>query len=299
MAQPPAEIADLLSAFECGRTCATVALVQRDLLDCAARYPELFPGRPFDAAFFGTITMANTFCAPWHSAEELRVLNRITLWNFGVDRLIDYVAATADEVADIIARCLAVVPDGAAPVGDPLAAFLVEIRDELAAAPAYPYLAQVWHEELRRMLASMAREWRRKDTLLATPDADPPTLDAYLDDAEMGFSMVYVAHWIRTADVTAPAEADLPLAAGRAVQRVIRLLNDLGSYHRDASTGDANALKLADRTVVEQRIAAEIAHSERLLGALTRQHPGLAHFLDRHIRFNSGFYRVTDYQGEL
>jgi Terpene synthase family 2, C-terminal metal binding len=299
MAQPPAKIAALLSAAEAGRTCAAAALGQRDLLGCAARYPELFPAKPFDAAFFSTITLANTFCAPWHSAEELRIANRITLWIFGLDRLIDYVARTPDEVADLVTRCLAVSLGGQAEPGDPVAAFLVEVRDELSVAPAYERMADIWRDELRRMLESMAREWGVKAARLADPRAALPSLDAYLDDAEFGFSLVYVAHWIRTADPATPADIDRLRAAGWAVQRVIRLLNDLGTYHRDLGTGDLNALGLADRPAVEQRLAVEIARSEELLAVLTPVHPGLALFLDRHIRFNSGFYRVTDYQGEL
>ena len=50
MAQPSVKIIDLLSAAECGATCAVAGLAQRDLLRCAAGYPDLFPGRPFDPA---------------------------------------------------------------------------------------------------------------------------------------------------------------------------------------------------------------------------------------------------------
>ena len=84
-----------------------------------------------------------------------------------------------------------------------------------------------------------------------------------------------------------------------AVERVIRLLNYLGTHHRDAATGDLNALLLADRSVVAARIAAETAHSRALLAAQAPQYRPLARYLGRQIDFNVGFYRVTDYQGEL
>jgi hypothetical protein len=299
MAQPPTEIAALVSAAESGRTCATAALMHRDLIGCAARYPELFPTKPFDAAFFSAISLAHAFCAPWHSEPELRIANRLTLWNFGLDRLIDDVAATANEVASTVAGCMAIAEEDPAPARDPLAAFLVEIRDDLAAAPAYQQLGDVWRHELRLVLKSMAREWEWKAARLADPEAALPTLDAYLDNAQFGFSMIYVTHWICTTDLAALADVEDLHAAGCAVERVIRLLNDLGTYHRDLSTGDLSALKLADRLVVQQRVAVEIARSKELLAPLTPVHPGLALFLDRHIRFSSGFYHVTDYQGEL
>ncbi len=290
---PPSEIAALLSAPESGSTCAAAGLAQRDLARCAARYPELFPARPFDPAFFSTITLANTFCAPWHTAAELRVANRITLWIFALDRLIDAVATSRAEVDDLVRRCLAVAGGEPAPAGDPLTAFLVEVRDELVAAPAYPALRAVWLDEVRRMLVTMAREWDWKGAPL------PPSLDDYLDNAEFGFALVYVSHWIRTTPAGEVTDVAALRAAGWAVQRVIRLLNDLGTYHRDLRTGDLNALKLADRAEVDARIARETEASEALLAPLRATHPGLALFLARHIGFNTGFYRVTDYQGEL
>jgi hypothetical protein len=270
-------------------------LAQRDLLTCAAAYPALFPARPFDPAFFSTITLANAFCAPWLPAERLRLTNRITLWVFALDRLIDHVATRPAEVEDIVRRCLA---DQPAP-GDPLAGFLAEIRAEMAGAPAFPVLGEVWADELRRMLDGMAREWQWKAARLADPDHPLPTLDAYLDNAEFGFSLVYVSHWLATTEPGQLNDIAELRTAGQAVQRVIRLLNDLGTYHREQQTGDLNALLLADRATIGERIVVETARSRELLARLKPAHPRLAGFLGRHLDFNAGFYRVTDYQGEL
>ncbi len=291
MAQPSIEIADLLSATECGATCAVAGLTQRDLLRCAAAYPDLFPARPFDPAFFSTIASANAFCAPWLSADRLRITNRITLWVFGLDRLIDHVSTTPAEVDDIVRRCLSAA--AGTPSGDPLTGFLAEVRAELAGTPSFAALHDVWYDELRRMLAAMAREWRWRMT------GRLPTLDSYLDNAEFGFSVVYVSHWIATTEPEDISDTAQLRAAGQAVQRVIRLLNDLGTYQREMQTGDLNALRLADRQTVEERIAIEAAHSRTLLAPLTPVHPRLVLFLRRQIDFNTGFYRITDYQGEL
>src|SRR5437867_3645864 len=122
---------------------------------CAAGYPDLFPGRPFDPAFFSTITLANAFCAPWLSAERLRITNRITLWVFGLDRLVDHVTTDPAEIDDIVRRCLATAR-GETASDDPLSGFLAEIRADLAAAPSFPALRDVWYDEMRRMLTAMA-----------------------------------------------------------------------------------------------------------------------------------------------
>jgi len=289
MAQPSTEIAELLSAAECGSTCAVAGLAHRDLLSRAAAYPTLFPARPFDPAFFSTITMANAFCAPWLPAGQLRLTNRITLWVFALDRLIDHVATEPAEVEDIVRRCLAEHPVP----GDPLTGFLAEIRTELAGAAAYPVLGGIWTDELRRMLDAMAREWAWKSA------GRLPTLDAYLDNAEFGFSLVYVSHWLATTDPGQVGDIPALRTAGQAIQRVIRLLNDLGTYRRERQTGDLNALLLADRATIGERIVAETARRRELLAPLKPAHPRLTGFLERHIDFNAGFYRVTDYQGEL
>ncbi len=53
------------AAAEQGRICALAAKGQRDLAGVAASHPDLFPGRPFDAALFSTVAMTVAFSAPW------------------------------------------------------------------------------------------------------------------------------------------------------------------------------------------------------------------------------------------
>lgn len=295
-----AAAAAALSAQDSGRVCAVAGQVQRDLQRCAAGYAELFPTPPFDPAFFSTIALANTFCAPWLCAEEQRLTNRITLWVFALDRLIDHVATDASTVDAIVRGCTAVAHGGAPAAGDPLTALLAEIRDELATAPAYGPLGAVWRDELARVVTTMAREWAWKVAHAGDPGAALPTLDEYLDNAEFGYALVFVTHWIWTAGTRPIRDIDELRAAGWAVQRVIRLLNDLGTYHRDLRWGDLNALLVEpDRARVEQRLAAMTEQCREVLGPLADgEHRPLALFLARHIDFNTGFYRVTDYQAE-
>jgi hypothetical protein len=297
MAQATETNGDLITIGEVGGICATAASGQRDLLGCAARYPDLFPVRPFDAAFISSIAMANTVCGAGLTATQLRMANRITMWIFGVDRLMDHVATSLAEIDEVVARCEAVVNGSSPPDTDSLACFLVEIRDELAQRPAWPVLGPVWREELRRMLASMRRDWTWTAARKADPTAPMPGLDEYLDQAEFGFQLVFVSHW--AANSGGRVDDVGPLThAGRMVQRVVRILNDLGTVERDLDWGDINALLLgAPRSEILHRLAGLIEQCDGLIDGLRGAHPALSRYLGRMIQFNVGFYGAGDYWG--
>jgi hypothetical protein len=313
--KPATDFTGTLPAAECGRICAGAGEAQRDLQEHAATYGELFPSNPFDAALFSTVALANAFCAPWMTAHELRIANRASLWAFALDWLIDYLATSREDVDDAVRRCLAVA-DGAPPAGDDqLARFLADIRTELAGAPAFEVLRPIWREELRLMLEAMAREWDWQASRASGGNA-LPTFEEYLANADnICFSFVFVSHWILTEDAARlvpdgrPGIFDGPppvalvdevRAAGREVQKVIRLLNDLGTYQRDVSWGDLNPLMLGvSRDEVTRHISVLVERCQELLDPLRAAHPRLADFLDRYIGFNTGFYRLTDYWGKL
>jgi hypothetical protein len=289
-----------VSALVSGAVCAAAGEGQRDLQECAARYAGPFASKPFDSALFSTVALANSFCAPWLTSTQLRIANRASLWAFGVDWVIDYLAASRDEVDDVVARCLAIA-DGAAATDDPLTQFLADIRDDLRAAPAFSALEHIWRGELRLMLEAMAREWTWQAARTAGDEDALPSFEEYLANADnICFSFVFVSHWIVNSQPPPLSHTREVRQAGRCVQQVIRLLNDLGTYHRDVSWGDLNPLMLGvDHTDVSQRITGLTEESERLLAPLARTHPQLAIFLRRYIQFNTGFYRITDYWGAL
>jgi hypothetical protein len=294
------DVTGALPAIECGRISAGAGEAQRDLQDRASAYPELFPSNPFDPALFSTVALANAFCAPWLTARELRIANRASLWAFALDWLIDYLATSRAEVDDIVGRCIAVA-NGAPPTDDDhLGRFLAELRADLAAAPAFELLRPIWIEELRLMLEAMAREWDWQATRAGGGTA-LPTFEEYLDNSDnICFSFVFVSHWILNSPPPPVAGVAHVRAAGREVQRVIRLLNDLGTYQRDVNWGDLNPLMLdVTREDVERRIAVLVGQCRELLRPVRADHPRLAEFLDRYIGFNAGFYRLTDYWGTL
>ncbi|MEU7452539.1 terpene synthase family protein [Streptosporangium roseum] len=261
----------------------------------AEAYPGLFSAKPFDAALYSTLSLAMAFSGPWFTAEQLRMANKVSLWAFGLDWLVDYVAASRQEVEEIARRC-ADVASGAPPVpGDDLTRMLAGIRDELASSPAFPELGPVWLDELRRMLDGMLVEWRWKS------DKTRPSFEEYLGNADnLGFSFVFAAHWIHVTGHGPVADVDRVREAGRAVQRVIRLLNDLGTYERDVAWGDLNALMLAGgRDGVERRLAGLVARSRELIAPLRAAQPELAGYMERQMDFCAGFYQVGDYWGTL
>ncbi|MFI7023369.1 terpene synthase family protein [Micromonospora sp. NPDC049900] len=283
----------MTDSAEQGRICARAAKGQRDLTAVAAAYPELFPPRPFDATLFGDVAMAIAFCAPWCDLDRLRAAHRAVLWGFAVDRLIDHEARSRDEIDRLAVRCLAVV-DGATPQeGDQLGALLAELRDELATVPAFAAHRERWREETRKVLDAMAREWDWQQS----PDTRPGFAE-YLDNAaSLACTVVNVVHWIHGDDPATLAHLDALLAASDQVQRILRLVDDLGTYERDLRRGDLNALLLVSRAEVEKRIAVLVAEAREQLATLRVDCPVAVDHLARQIGFSSGFHRSTDFWG--
>ena len=298
----PSTADEIPLATQFGGICASAARGQRDLRECAAAYDGMFPSSLFDSTFFSTLALANTFSAPWLEVDELRITNRVALWNFGVDSMVDDVATSPIEAETIARQCLAVA-DGAEPLaGEPASEFLADIRDEMASAPAFPALQATWREELRRMLVAMLREREWRTACEADVDSPRPTLKEYLHAAtdSVGFSFVFVTHWIATSRPEEIERAEAVVAAGRKVERLLRLLNDLATVDRDRASGDLNLLMLgATRADVTQSIDAIVDHRHVLLQPVWACHPRLATFLERQIGFNVGLYRLVDYRGAL
>ncbi|MEW2385062.1 terpene synthase family protein [Micromonospora sp. NPDC047707] len=276
---------------EQGRICALATRGTRDLQEVTAAHPELFADATFDPALLGSVATAIAFTAPGYDAARLRTTTRTLLWVFAADWQVDYRARSADDVRRIVTDCLAVADGATPPPGRHLARLLAEIRDDLAAVPAFSRRAGVWRDELARMLAAVEREWHWKN------DRSLPTFQEYLDNADnLACSFVNATHWLATGDDGCLRHLDELLAAGRGVQRVLRLVNDLATYRRDVRWGDLNALMLVpDPAEVRQRLAALTDRTEQELGRLPD--PDQADYLRRQIAYTSGFYQVSDFWG--
>lgn len=291
----------LPEALKCGTICAVAGQSQREMREWAEQYPGLYGADVFDPALFSTLSLAAAFSGPGLAVSDLRMANRVCLWCFGLDWLIDYAAGSGEELSGIVRRCAAVADGAPAGNGDELTHFLADIRDELAKAPAFPGMHAVWRDELQRMLDAMAREWAWK-TQRGNGVMDRPDFEEYLDNADnLGFSFVFASHWIFTSDapVDGGSAAQVRIVS-HAVQRVIRLLNDFGSYERDLAWGDLNGLMLdLDRVTVANRVVEETARARKLAAELRAVPKLAAHadYMERQMDFCAGFYGVTDYWG--
>lgn len=298
MAPDVRAVDELREAAEHGRICALAAQGQRDLQRCLAAHPDLFAAGPFDAALASTVALAIAFSAPDCDAAELRLTNRAVLWGFALDWQVDHLAASAADVDQLVRGQLAVAAGVPAAADDPLGRFLANLRADLAAVPAFGTLGGQWREAVRRTLEAMRREWHwrtaGRDELLPLP-----SLADYLANADnLACTVVNVAHWISVGGADAPDRLDRLVGASDAVQRALRLVNDLATYERDLRWGDLNAIMLVgDRAVVERELAGLLARATELLDELRADCPREAAYLTRQLGYTSGFYRSTDFWG--
>ncbi|MFC7548632.1 terpene synthase family protein [Plantactinospora sp. GCM10030261] len=288
-------------ALERGRICALAVRGQRELAAYAATLPGLFPTGPFDPALFGAVAQAIAFGDPDCPPDRLRFANRCVLWGFAVDWQVDYVAATRNEIDALRARSLAVA-DGAEPEpGDDLSRLLADLRDELAAVPTFPAARASWRAELRKVLDAMGREWDWRAAAGGPVTGDPPvSLADYLANADnLACTIVNVSHWIRGGDAALVPQLPELVEASGAVQRALRLINDLATYERDLRWGDLNAIALVeDRSVVERVLAELVTECRVRLSKLRVTRPAEADYLSRQLGFSGGFYRLSDFWGE-
>jgi hypothetical protein len=281
---------ELRAAMEYGQLGAVAGLAQRRLRRHAEQYGDLFGSTDFDDTFFSSLAMVGTYCAPDVPAEQAALAHRAGLWIFGLDRLIDSVSGTRAQVDGVVAACLAAARGE--PGATEVSRFLADLRGDLAGAPSFGVLGPVWEDQVARTLRAMAREWDWRGQ--GTPVV---TLDEYLDNVDsVGFGVVYLAHWIATERRRRPTDVAALVVAGRRVTELLRLVNDLGTHRREQGLGDVNALSLGFSVpALTDRIELLVEQCQQAMAPLRRRHPGLTRYLDRHVGFNLGFYRSTDY----
>jgi Terpene synthase family 2, C-terminal metal binding len=283
-------------ATEFGRVGAIAAGGQRDLARIAAEYPDLFPPRPFDPAMLGAIALASAYCAPWLKKSRMRMVSIASLWLFGLDLRAERIPPAA--VDDLAGHCLAVADGGDPRPGDGITGLLALLRTELErGAPAFAARRPVWRDALRRTLSAIAREqgWtvRRNKGVLPSPDE-------YLDNAaSTGFSVVFTTLWLtETASTGSTLGPDLS-AAVRAAERLLRLVNDLGSYERELASDDLNVLMLGmTRSQLDTHIEESTHDFLALVRPVRRDRPRLATYVERQVGYAMGLYGIGDFWGE-
>ncbi|WP_021593201.1 terpene synthase family protein [Actinomadura welshii] len=284
-----------------GAVLAQAVRAARDLAACAEAYPDVFAVKPIDGTLFTAVACANAFGSPELSAARLRIANRTSLWIFGLDWLVDHVATTREEIDDLNRRCLAVADGGDPAAGDGLARFLADIRDEVAASPAFAGLRDDWRGQLVRLLEAGAREVEWKASASSGDRSALPSFEDYLDNADnYGSAWVNISHWIVNGDAATLANADRLQVISREVQKILRLLNDLATLERDKAWNDLNAQLLgADADTLTARIEEIVRRCNTLLEPLRGECPAAVDYLERQIGYSTGFYGTSDYWGSL
>ncbi|MCT9933261.1 terpene synthase family protein [Planotetraspora sp. A-T 1434] len=276
-----------------GRICGISLQCWQDVQRIAAKYPQLFPAKPFDPGFFAMLSLVNAFCSPEGTADQIRSVTRVCLWVYAADWQVDYVAKSRDEVEGIARECLSIGFGSDAP----LVRFLAEIYDDLATVPEFGPIEPIWRRQLEKFLTAMVKEWEWRS---AGPEA-LPTFEEYLENSDsVGASFVNISHWIFTRDSRTLGHLDELMAVGITVQRALRLLNDFAGYERELAWGDINALLLdLSPAEVRERLDVLIKNCLALVQSLKGLCPDAASYLERQIGFNAGFYGVADYWGQL
>ncbi|MFV2018395.1 terpene synthase family protein [Micromonospora sp. LOL_023] len=289
---------NLQVAAEHGRICAIATTGQRDLAEYTSAYPELFPVKPFDPAFFAAVSLASAFSAPWCTPEQLRLTNRAAVWVRALRWSVHHRAGSEADVEILIDRCRAVAHGVPAGEHDELGRFLADLLAQLLPTPGFAARRDGWRAELERTLNAIGREWRWMSADRARPGASRPTLREYLDNADsLGSTFVHLTHWLRLGDSSALAHLNELITVSREAQRVLRLVDDLTSASRGSGRGDFDALLTADRSRVEEQVGHLVDRCRELLRPLEVRCPNQASYLARQLGFNSGFHRIADFWG--
>jgi hypothetical protein len=294
--QPPGARSVASSAEGHGMLCASAIACLRHIEDYPTRYWRLFPPEGFPSTVFSATAMVTAFTSPGTPPAQLRVAVRSAIWVFAADWLVDHVAQSTQDIRMLAEDCLdAVAPAPSTQGRSDLAQLLREqVYDEIATASAFPAVQDLWRTELRRYWASCQHEWEwgRLGRGAAA------TLDDYLADTDnFGSMVVNLSHWITQIPAHRTDCIPLLLDVSRIVQRILRLLNDLATHHREHGTGDVNAILLGfTPSEVNDRITTLIDEFDTAVAVHDSCCPEQAQYLRRQTHWCRGFYSATDFR---
>jgi transposase len=278
-----------LSSVICARTLET----QRALNAWTSEY-----GHPASDSPLQAICLMHVLTAPWHTAEQLRVHNRMTAWLFHVDNVVEG-ARTLAEAEEIIRRYRLVVEGGTPDPADPLCRMLHAIWDELRTGPMWRELGDRWLDLFDRTLDAMRTERRRRMDMDA--GGAPPTVEQYIancDNTEV--RIAYFTYWISAGDHSLHDHLDLLMPALWEAQVAVRWANDFRSIQRKQEESTAlNSFMLGVGPAEIQRQALRaVGRCGEILEPLIAKSVPEAVILDRMMRSAVGFYHISDYKPE-
>lgn len=262
-----------------------------ELREWAAGYGDLLPG-----SLLEPLCLMHVFHAPWQSAGDLRLHNRMAAWLFALDNHAEG-AATQAALDELVDRCRRVL-DGREPE-DAFGRCLHDIRAELRASPLWPRLGSRWRDLLLETLAAMRAERLLRQRV---DDGGPaPTVAEYVancDNAEV--RIAYFTYWLSMGGTALLDHAGVLMPALWEAQVATRWANDFRSAQRETPESTALDFRLLGIAPDE---ALGLAHAaagrcQRLLAPLVAASVPEALVLDRMARAVVGFYGVSDYRPE-
>jgi hypothetical protein len=273
--------------------CARFLRTHGELKAWAAGYGDLLPG-----SLLEPLCLMHVFHAPWQSAAELRLHNRMAAWLFALDNHAEEAATQAD-LDRLAERCRRVLDGGEPEPADAFGRCLRDIRAELRTLPLWPALGARWRGLLLDTLTAMRTERllrHRMDT-----GGGAPTVEEYLancDNAEV--RIAYFTYWLSMDGTALLDHPDVLMPALWEAQVATRWANDFRSAHRASDEPTAlNARLLGIEPAESLRRAHEAAERcHRLLEPLLAASVPEAVVLDRMARAVVGFYGTSDYRPE-
>lgn len=289
----PLELAGLPSPALSSAMCARMLRTHRELTEWVSGYGDLVSDTLLEP-----LCLMHVFAAPWHTADQLRIHNRMAAWLFALDNAVESAPSLA-EVDEITRRCRRVI-DGVAPdPGDAFARCLRDVWTELRAAPLWPELADQWSDLFGRTLDAVRAERRGRCDLDA--GGPQPSIEDYIancDNAEV--RIAYFTYWIATGGDDLREHLDDLMPALWQAQVAIRWANDFRSAMRgDEESTVLNSFMLGvGPDEIQQHALRAADRCGELLEPLIAESVPEAVALDRMTRSVVAFYGICDYRPE-
>ncbi|HWM01033.1 MAG TPA: terpene synthase family protein [Actinophytocola sp.] len=287
----PFDLAELPSPELSSTMCARMLATHRELTTWVAGYGDLVSDTLLEP-----VCLMHVFAAPWHTAEQLRLHNRMAAWLFALDNAVEGAATLAD-VEEIADRCRQVAA-GAEPA-DPFYRCLRDVLAELRAVPLWPTLADQWSNLFEATLDAVCTE--RRNRVAVDAGGTPPSIEDYIancDNAEV--RIAYFTYWMATAGDDLPDHLDVLMPALWEAQVAVRWANDFRSVMRgdaEATVLNSAALGIGPDEIHRRALEAADRCGELLAPLIARSVPE-AVALDRTTRSVVAFYGISDYRPE-
>lgn len=233
--------------------------------------------------------------APWRSVAQLRAVARMYVWTYALDDHVEQVVASLPELDDLFARCLAIVHTGRSDTSHPILTALSSCQQDLSAQPLYPALADLWAAKFASDLEAVRYDW-----LVSRGDIPRTDIRDYLDHASsVTLWMNHFPLWATADDAALLDHLDVLVSAVDDLTVVVRLANDLATFHRESRAGDNNILMYPGVTPAQVRTElarrAESA-TRRLSTLLDRDFPPAVELI-RLLEWSTVFYSCGDFRG--